>query len=238
MAVESTLLFETPEQIYARVYRQLRPRSPLPQIVVEFRRFAGANSFIRLQDGLLRVQITDLLHGAPAPIQEALAWILLSKLYRKPLDKRWTDRYRRWLSRPEMRRSICLLRQIRGRKFVSGPKGQHYDLEELFAELNSRFFHGLMAMPQLGWSRRPSRTLLGHYDPSHNAIILSRILDSPEAPRLALEYVMFHEMLHLRFPVEHRNGRRCVHTPEFRKAENEFPQLKEAKKLLKQLSAG
>ena len=238
MAVESTLLFETPEQMYARVYRQLRPRSPLPEIVVEFRRFAGANSFIRLQDGLLRVQITDLLHGAPAPIQEALAWILLSKLYRKPLDKRWTDRYRRWLSRPEMRRSIHLLRQIRGRKFVSGPKGQHYDLEELFAELNSRFFHGLMAMPQLGWSRRPSRTLLGHYDPSHNAIILSRILDSPEAPRLALEYVMFHEMLHLRFPVEHRNGRRCVHTPEFRKAENEFPQLKEAKKLLKQLSAG
>jgi hypothetical protein len=238
MAVDSTLLFETPEQMYARVYRQLRPRSPLPEIVVEFRRFAGANSFIRLQDGLLRVQITDLLHGAPAPIQEALAWILLSKLYRKPLDKRWTDRYRRWLSRPEMRRSIHLLRQIRGRKFVSGPKGQHYDLEELFAELNSRFFHGLMAMPQLGWSRRPSRTLLGHYDPSHNAIILSRILDSPEAPRLALEYVMFHEMLHLRFPVEHRNGRRCVHTAEFRKAENEFPQLKEAKKLLKQLSAG
>lgn len=235
MTVESTLLFESPEQIYARVHRQLRPRSPLPQIVVEFRRFAGANSFVRLQDGLLRVRISDLLRGAPAPIQEALAWILLSKLYRKPVDKRWIARYKRWLSRPEMRRSMHLLRQIRGRKFVSGPKGEHYDLEELFSELNLRYFHGLMAMPRLGWSRRRSRTLLGHYDPSHNAIILSRILDSPEVPRLALEYVMFHEMLHLRFPVEHRNGRRCVHTAEFRMAEKEFPQLKEAKKLLKQL---
>lgn len=235
MTVESTLLFESPEQIYARVHRQLRPRSPLPQIIVEFRRFAGVNSFVRLQDGLLRVRISDLLRGAPAPIQEALAWILLSKLYRKPVDKRWTARYQRWLSRPEMRRSMHLLRQIRGRKFVSGPKGEHYDLEELFSELNLRYFHGLMAMPRLGWSRRRSRTLLGHYDPSHNAIILSRILDSPEVPRLAIEYVMFHEMLHLRFPVEHRNGRRCVHTAEFRMAEKEFAQLKEAKKLLKQL---
>jgi len=46
---------------------------------------------------------------------------------------------------------------------------------------------------------------------------------------------LFHEMLHLRFPVDHRGARRCVHTTEFKQAEREFPQLKEAKELLKKI---
>src|SRR2546427_5193654 len=40
---------------------------------------------------------------------------------------------------------------------------------------------------------RSSRSMLGHFDPSHNAIIISRIFDNPKTPRLALEYVLFHE---------------------------------------------
>ena len=44
---------------------------------------------------------------------------------------------------------------------------------------------------------------------------------------------MFHEMLHLRHPVEHRGARRCVHTPEFKEAEKAFPRLLEAKSILK-----
>jgi predicted metal-dependent hydrolase len=92
-----------------------------------------------------------------------------------------------------------------------------------------------MARPALGWSSRPSRTTLGHYDPAHNAIVLSRLLDSPEAPRLVVEYVMFHEMLHLRFPVEHLGARRRVHTREFKQAEREFPGLDAAKRGIKGL---
>ncbi len=132
-----------------------------------------------------------------------------------------------------MRRSLQLVKQSRGRKFVSGPQGEAYDLQAIFEELNQAHFHGLMAQPLLGWSRRPSRVMLGHYDPSHNAIILSRLLDRPGVPRLAVEYILFHEMLHLRFPVEHRGARRCVHTREFKEAEKQFPLLKEAKQLLK-----
>jgi hypothetical protein len=44
--------------------------------------------------------------------------------------------------------------------------------------------------------------------------------------------VMFHEMLHLRHPAEHRGVRRCVHTPEFKSAEKQFGRLAEAKQAL------
>lgn len=236
MWLESAILFEKPPEIFARVFSELKPRTVTPEIRIEFRRFANANSSIRLDGAVLSVRISDLLEGAPPAVLEALAYILISKLYRKPVPRQSAERYRRYLNRKEMRRCLQIVRQTRGRKFVSGPKGGHYDLEEIFEKLNHEHFFGLMARPALGWSLRVSRGTLGHYDPSHNAIILSKLLDSDKAPRVAVEYVMFHEMLHLRYPVEHRGLRRCVHTPEFKEAEKQFPHFKEAKELLKKLS--
>jgi hypothetical protein len=147
----------------------------------------------------------------------------------------YAHRYRLYLNRRDVRRQAQLVRQIRGRKFLSGPQGQRHNLSEVFDRLNREHFDGLMGQPQLGWSRGRSRNLLGHFDPAHNAIIISRILDEPSVPPLALEYVMFHEMLHLQHPVDHRGTRRRVHTREFREAEKKFPRLKEAKEVLKRL---
>jgi len=53
-----------------------------------------------------------------------------------------------------------------------------------------------------------------------------------------VEYVVFHEMLHMRFPTERRGHRRVMHSPEFRKAEKEFPKYKIAIGQLKRLTVG
>lgn len=235
MQVESLLFFETPEQIYARVFRELRPRTPVPAFDITFRAYANANSFIRVRDARIEVRITDLLESAPAPIQEALAWILLSKLFRRTIPPVYSHRYRRYLNGREMRRSLHTVRRVRGRKSFNQPQGTYYDLDALFDELNRRHFGGLMMKPALGWSVRPSRTTLGHYDLSHNAIVLSCLLDSASTPHIAVEYVLFHEMLHLAHPVEHRGSRRRVHTKEFHQAEALFPDLKAAREALKGL---
>jgi predicted metal-dependent hydrolase len=83
-----------------------------------------------------------------------------------------------------------------------------------------------------------SRQSLGHYDPAHNAIVVSRIFDHPRVPRCAVEYIVYHEMLHLKHPVKLRGSRRCVHSREFLAEENLFPHLEQAKAFLKTLSAG
>ena len=233
--LQSSLLFENPQEIYARVFRDFKPRTPLPAIRVEFCRFANADSFIRLEDGAIHVRISDLLEGAPAPVLEALAYILLGKLFRRQIARIYAHRYRLYLNRRDVRRQMHLVRQIRGRKYVSGPQGSHYNLDAVFEGLNARYFQSLLARPQLGWSRGTSRSMLGHFDPSHNAIIISRVFDNPRVPEIALEYVMFHEMLHLRYPVEHQGARRRVHTKEFRQAEKQFVRLKDAKEILKKL---
>ena len=233
--VASSLFFESAAEIFGRVHREIRPRTTVPPIAVTFKRFASASSNVRLADGGISVNITDVLENAPAPVTEALAHILLGKLYRKAPVAQYNHRYRLYMNRKDIRHRIGEVIQSRGRKMQPGPAGELHHLEQLFDELNLRFFGGMMARPDLGWSPSRSRTRLGHYDPSHNMIVISRIFDDPRTPRLALEYVMFHEMLHLEYPVDHRGARRCVHTPEFKAHEKTFPQFKEAKALLKKL---
>ncbi len=235
VGLESSLFFESPEEIYARVFQELKPRAKAPRIRVEYCRFANADCFVRLEDGGLHLRVSDLFQGAPAPVVEALAHILLCKLFRREVPKTFARRYKMYLNRKEVRRQAHLVRQIRGRKFLSGPQGAHHNLDELFDRLNITYFDGLLGRPSLGWSRGASRAMLGHFDPSHNAIIISRVFDTETAPALALEYVMFHEMLHLRHPVDHAGVRRRVHTREFREAEKNFPHYKEAKELLKRI---
>ncbi len=183
----------------------------------------------------MQVLIADTLAGAPDAVMEALAEILLSKLFGVRCRRHCNERYRRYLNRPHVRRNLELVRQMRGRKQVEDAQGNCYDLNQIFEEINFQYFNGLMARPILGWSPNASRTMLGHYDPSHNAIVLSRILDRPQTPRVAVEYVLFHEMLHLRYPAEHRGARRCVHTKTFKAAEKQFEKLAEAQEALRYL---
>ena len=222
-------------QIFEESYRELRPRAPIPEIAVEFFPFANLNNTIRLREGKLRIRLSDLLEAAPDSVVRAIAHILLAKMYRQRIERARSTLYRRYTSSRNVIDKAHLLRQIRGRKRIDTARGCAYDLEAIFEELNTRFFHGLMARPQLTWSRNRARNRLGHYDPAHNTIVVSRIFDHPRVPRSAVEYIVYHEMLHLKHPVKLRGSRRCIHSADFHAEEKLFPGLESAKLFLKQL---
>ena len=223
------------ENIFAAEYRLLRPRAPIPEFEVRFYPFTGVNTTIRLREGKALVRLSDMLEGAPESVIHAIAHILLAKLYRKPIEAGHANRYRRHLGSEAVTRRAEQVRRSRGRKNVLTARGHHYDLEEIFEHLNRRFFHGLLGMPVLTWSAHSARRLLGHYDAAHNTIVVSRVFDRAETPRHAIEYLLFHEMLHLKHPVQMRGGRRCVHSREFQRDEKRFPELENAKAYLKRL---
>ena len=222
-------------EIFTETYNELRPGASVPELRVEFFAFANVNNTIRLRNGKLLVRLSDLLEGAPDSVLRAIAHILLAKMYRKPIDRGQAARYRKYVGSHDIVRKSHLLRQMRGRKLLHSPRGHHYDLDSLFEDLNTRFFHGLMARPRMSWSHTKTRRILGHYDPAHNAIIISRIFDHPAMPRYVLEYIVYHEMLHLKHPVKLRGSRRCVHSEEFQAEEKLFPRAAEANVFLKRL---
>lgn len=222
-------------EIFQDTYRELRPGSLPPEIEIEFFAFANVNNTIRLREGRLLVRLSDLLEGAPDTVLRAIAHILLAKMYRRPIDRSQAARYRKYVASHEIVRKTHLVRQMRGRKQLRSPRGHFYDLDAIFEELNTRFFHGLMARPRMSWSQTKTRRILGHYDPAHNAIIISRLFDHPGVPAYVLEYIVYHEMLHLKHPVRLRGSRRCVHSAEFQAEEKLFPRAAEANAFLKRL---
>jgi hypothetical protein len=193
--------------IFQEEYRALRPRAPMPPVAVRFRRFTSLNTTIRLREGQLFINLSDLLEGAPDSVLHSIAHILLAKLYKKPI----------------------------GNKRFFGPEGRYYNLDEVFDALNARFFGGMLGRPQLTWSEQNAKRSLGHYDAAHNMIVVSRVFDRPSSPRYAVEYLLYHEMLHLKHPVTRRGLRRCVHSREFKADEALFPQLAEALAFIKRL---
>jgi len=222
-------------EIFQETYNELRPGSSLPELRVEFFAFANVNNTIRLRNGRLLVRLSDLLEGAPDTVLKAIAHILLAKMYRRPIEPAQAARYRRYVHSHEIRSKAHLVRRVRGRKRIVSAQGRIYDLEAIFEDLNLRFFGGMQARPRMSWSHGRARNLLGHYDPAHNAIVVSRIFDQPAVPRYAVEYIVYHEMLHLRHPVELNGSRRCVHTAEFRAEEKLFPQLDAAQRFIRHL---
>jgi len=227
----STALIE----VFEQEYRELRPRAPMPALDVRFRRFTSLNTTIRLREGRLLVRLSDLLEAAPESVHHAIAHILLAKLYKKPIARAHADRYRRHVSSEPVARQAEHIRQTRGRKRILSSQGHIYNLDEVFESLNVRFFHGLLGRPTLTWSAHHARRMLGHYDSAHNTIMVSRVFDRADTPRCAIEYLLYHEMLHLKHPVRVKAGRRCVHSKAFQAEERLFPELEAAKAYLKRL---
>jgi hypothetical protein len=220
-------------EILHQAYCDLRPRTPAPPLHARFYPFVSINNTIRLREGELYIRISDLLEGAPDTVLHSIAHILLAKLYRKPVDRVHSARYRRYVASHDVAAKARIVRQMRGRKHIRSARGHHYHLEEIFDDLNRRFFHGLLGRPQLTWSQNHARSSLGHYDPAHNTIVISRVFDHPRVPQYAVEYIVFHEMLHLKHPVRLRGSRRCVHSREFLADEKMFPELEQAHRFLR-----
>lgn len=219
---------------FARVFRRLRLRAETPAFHASFHPFTGLRSTIRVKGANeIEVRLSDLLEGARPLVLEALAEILLTRLYRRRTSREARECYQAWAHSPLVVRRTEDVRRQRGRKLLLPPRGRRFDLKEIFADLNRRFFSGAVQGVRIGWSQNRSRTMLGHYDSSHRSITITRWLDGPRVPRYVVEYLVFHEMLHARIPVEHRNHRRIVHSAEFVAAERTFPDYARAARWLR-----
>lgn len=222
------------DPVFLAAHKELKPRTPAPEISAEFFPFAGLNHTARYRQNRLLVRVSDLLQDAPPQILHSLALILLARVYRKRVDPSHHDRYRLFTLSAEIQERARAARCERGRiPRPAEPQGKHYDLEFCFDRLNREYFGGSLERPRLSWSVRRSRYTLGRYDATHHAICISRIFDSSAVPEYVLEYVMYHEMLHIKHRSRLEKSRMIAHTGEFRREERGFRFFGQAKDWLK-----
>ena len=222
----------TSAKLFQRTFHRLRLPGPAPRFEVEYYPFTGIRHTVRLRRDRVLVRISDILKGAPPIVLEALAEMLVCGLFGRRTSEEARECYQEFVSRPRVQRRAQRARQKRGTKKIASPRGHAYDLQAIYRRLNRRFFATRFSGVKIGWSMRQSRQVLGHFDPAHRAIVITRALDHPETPQFALEYLVYHEMLHLKFPPQQGSGRRSFHSRQFRQEEKKFPRFAEARRTL------
>ena len=187
-----------------------------------------------------RTQLSLRIHrsfvGAPPDVLQAVAAFLESR--------KGSDRSREALT--AIRQHFARHKPAsRSRRAALRSEGVAYDLREIADDLNQRYFAGRLKVG-VTWGRssggaahhcrrrRSSSLQLGSYSYEDRLIRLHGVLDQPGIPRYVIEAVIFHELLHADMPPEVKNGRRCFHTPEFRRRERTFRHLDKAERWIQE----
>ena len=218
--------------LFSEAFRQLDRNHVVPEIEARFYPYAGINHKIRLRSGRVYVRLSDIFKNAPVEVHRALAFILVARLLRRRTPETHERVYRAYAYSPQILRAQDLARRQRGRKVVSSARGRIYDLDKMFQRLNRRHFDEELEKPVLTWSQRRTRRILGHHDAAHDTIVISKTLDDREVPEWLVEYVLYHEMLHIKHPARLIKGRRYYHTNAFRVEEQRFPYYEQAQRWL------
>ena len=229
----------TTEKLIARyvaeAFGRYSRRKYLPEIKVTFYPFTQLRNTIWLRGSIARVRISDVLADAPPEVHRALAFILVADLYQRRAARTMIHIFDEYVERDEILKHVARIRRERERITTRTSRGRVYNLKTIYADLNQRYFDGQLRRMTLKWSRGERRDLLGWHDEQLREIVISRLLDSELVPQFALEYVLYHEMLHVIHPMRLVNGRCQAHSPAFRRDERQFDQYEEALRVLAKL---
>ncbi len=216
------------KNFYEEAFQTFDANRKMPEIEVRFYPYIGINHTIRVRNGKVFVRIAEICGAMPPDAQKALAYILVAKLLRKKVPPRARQIYSDFIKTEEIRDKATENKKQRGRKIISSAQGDFYDLDEIFDDLNETYFKNSLPKPVLTWSSRKTFRILGHHDSAHETVVVSQSLDDRKVPKYVVEFVVFHEMLHIFHPTIHQNGRRYNHTPAFKRNEKKFRYYEEA----------
>ena len=221
-----------------RVHARLRPGRLLePAPKVSFSPYAGGGSTVREREGRLQFRLSSRMDGAPDPVLEGVVAVLLCRVLGLPdsrADPAAVRAYRAFLN--DERNAGPAPAGRRGRKHID-PVGAHRSLLEAYLRVALDLGLVLPKVPTLSWSKTVSRHRFGHWDPDHNAVVISQVLDDPAVPEFVLDYVLYHELLHILHPVKMGSGtKRIVHSAAFKRDERRFPRWKEGEEWIRKLA--
>jgi len=222
--------------LFQRMFTRLGCDGRPPRFRVEFYPYSSLTLTIRRREEVVYVRFSDLLRRAPLSVLEAAAALLLARVYRRRAPASLVEPYLDYARSGRTRSRMNRMRLHRVRTRHSGPQGLNFNLEKLFDELNGKYFGSELQKPHIGWSLRGWRRQFGCYDPGPNQILLNRRLDHPRVPQCAVEYVLFHEMLHVKHPTRRSGCTLVSHSREFREEEKRFAEFARARGILDRLA--
>ncbi len=212
------------QQLQARQLRaELQARSGLAVALVITDNTSTMMSVRHLHGGIqARVRLHRMFLTAPAEVRKALAhWV------KHPRTRKYGIVFKAFIAtrRHEIRKKAS-------REVVPVVRGSHYNLTEIFRELNQKYFDNAVDAV-ISWGRDSGRKTqsirFGAYYSDERLIRIHPRLDQAFVPPFVVRYIVFHEMLHAHIGIQETvNGRRSIHPRIFKKQETAFPEYEQA----------
>jgi len=120
---------------------------------------------------------------------------------------------------------------------VAQARGLHHDLTESFDRVNAGYFGSRLSRPRLVWSRNFAVRKFGHYDHAHDTVMVNSVLDRKTVPEFAVDFIVYHEVLHRQLGITWKRNRIAAHTPELAEKERQFKQYEQARAVLRKLAS-
>ena len=119
---------------------------------------------------------------------------------------------------------------------VERSEGLHHNLAQSFDRVNCTYFNGNMSRPSLAWGNTFTYRKFGHYDQIHDKVVVSMSMDRKDVPEYAIDFIVYHELLHKKLGDRWGNVRRLSHSSEFYRLEKLFKKYSESKAILSKLA--
>jgi hypothetical protein len=216
----------------ARRELELRISAQIPEARLALAVTDNAHTMISVkrEKGLFRLRLHHMFLGAEPEVVSALG--------------RYVSRNDRNASRLLGRFIDVNQRKIRRARYSRPPtvtietRGEVHDLQVMYEALNRRYFDGQIDA-RITWGQRVapggkrrnrSSIKMGSYSVEDRLIRIHPSLDRPFVPRLFVEWIVYHEMLHQKHDIPLVRGRRQFHTPEFLAEESTFEHYQTARR--------
>jgi hypothetical protein len=231
---QNNLLTKVCRDVYSELIKRKRKKLTTPKkIFAEFYPYTNIKITLRQRGDKLLIRVSDILVDAPKEVMEGLAHIIISQQLKIKCEDRFRSVYRDYIYSDRIRSRKKSIRKDRSKKKITGHQGANFNLKDIFIVVNRKYLGNEISTPGLTWSSNSSKVRLGHFDPDLNIVVVSKNLDNKATPSCIIEYIIYHELLHGRCPGRYLNGRWYVHTPEFKREEKKFEELKFVKKWIK-----
>jgi len=195
----------------------------------KFHDYAGLKATAALKENKILVKASRGFRSSSNEVLVGLALGLLSKLFYKKIPEsaeNYLLDYKQFVNRESVSRLHDALRERRGRKGKIVSKGKFFDLQASLNKIITVYPEVLNALPtpEITWSSGESRRVLAFYDSAFNKIVVNKKLDRAGVPEHVVDYLVFHELLHIKHPTTYHDEslRRCVHSREFKQEEKKF----------------
>jgi len=180
----------------------------------------------------LEIMVSDYIADAPDPVLMDLSETIIDMVKGRPYE--YGKEYLEWVTSDDFILNNRKAYIRRSKNITRDPVGKERDLIESIDRLldSSLLTSEDIQNSFFTWTVHPNYRKVGYCSPMMRVVAVSSALDNISTPDYVIDFVVYHESLHLR--QGYRPTKRA-HDVSFKREERLFPKFKEAERYLNEL---